>query len=540
MSESFAELLNEYSLSIQTGDLVNATVVDIKREYIYLDLGFKSSCVVPKQEFLDYNGKCSLNIGDEVEVLVEELEDGFGSSVLSREKAKEISAWEKIKKALKENSTIEAFVTNSVRGGLIVDISKVQGFLPTSLVDINQTRDLSVYENQLIEVKIVKIDEEKRTVLVSRKAALQPENFNPEEVMKNLVVGNTVEGVVKNVTDYGAFVDLGGVDGLLHITDMSWNRIESPRDLFKNGQRLKLKVTRCDQESKKVSLSLKELNMKPWTDIVDNYKENDSIKGKVSKINDLGVFVMLESGIEGLIFNTEIDWTDKTPSASNKLSIGDVVETKILEIDDSKYRISLSLKRMIKNPWKEFEKNTKEGDKISGKVKNVTDFGVFVEINSGLSGVVTEELLSWSPVKDGSAPIYEIGDDIEAVVKNIDSDKEKILLSVRDLTADPVAAYENANPLGSLVEGVITDVSTKNITVKLSEGVYGLIRHLESGIGDVSLKEIFSEGDTIKAKIIGSSTPSNRYLKLSIKDLVNNVDNIKNNALKEAFIKAKE
>lgn len=534
MSECFADLLKEYELNINEGDIVEATVVEVKRDYIHLDLGFKNICMIPRSEFMDFNNPVEINVGDKVEVMVEELEDGYGSSILSREKAKEVVTWKKIRNAIKENTSLKAYVVNSVRGGLIVEVDKVQGFLPSSLVDITPVKNLSSFERQLIDVKIVKVDEEKRTILVSRKATIQPETFNPEEVMNSLYVGKIVDGTIKNITEYGAFVDLGGVDGLLHITDISWTRIESPKQHLKLGQKLKLKVTRCDHKNKKISLSLKELDMTPWNDIVKNYKENDTIKGKISKINDYGVFVSLETGIEGLVFNNEIDWNDKGQNASKNLNEGDFVEAKIIEIDDSKYRISLSLKRMLDNPWNLFKKEHSVGDTVEGVIKNITDFGLFVDINSGVSGVIPTDMISWSPLKKDYENMYSIGDTITAVIKKIDSEKEKVMFSIRDNSPNPYLSYENNVKLGDVVEGKVVDISLKTITVSLDDGVYGLIRQVDTGFGEEPLDNFFEINDIIKAKIINMSNTNNNYIRLSIKDSLDSL-NVKNDVMKQAL-----
>lgn len=515
MSENFAELLEDYLVDMQAGEIVDGTVVQANRNSVLVDVGFKSLCAVSTDEFKDFEGKVNVQVGDKVSLFVEEIDDGDGEAVLSREKAKNYMGWELLENAFKENKDVKAVPYKVVRGGLVVDLNGIQGFLPISLIDTKPVKDASFLLNNSIDVKIVKLDKDKNSILVSRKASLANVDGSVEDFLNNLKEGDVVEGVVKNITNYGVFVDLGGVDGLLHITDMSWTRIESPHNICKMGQRLKMKVVKYDTEKKRISLSLKEMNKEPWNNLVKNYKLGDEIEGKVSKITDYGVFVNLNNEMEGLIHNTEISWNAKNPNPEKMFNVGDMIKTKIVEIDEEKYRVSLSYKRVQENPWDSFKENHKTGDVVKGSVKKITDFGTFINLEGDIEGVVSQEEYTWSPLKEDRKINLEVGQEVEAVVLNVDVAQEKILLSFKALTESPLENYIK-NHKDNSVMGKVVSVSKKTVTVKLDNEVYGLLRSSEAGMGDDDLRDVFKSDEELKVKVIGKI---DEFVNLSLKAL---------------------
>lgn len=514
MSENFAELLNDYLVDIKKGEIVQGTVEDVSRYDVIVDVGFKSSCAIPAEQFKNLSGKILVNTGDVVDLFVEEIDNGQGEAVLSREKAREQKGWDILQKAFENNEDVTAVPFKTVRGGLVLDIQGIQAFLPNSLVDMKPTKDASFLINKEIDVKIVKIDKEKSSVLVSRKATLANEDGSVEKFLENLKEGDAVTGVVKNITKYGVFVDLGGVDGLLHITDMSWGRIDSPSDICKIGDELRMKVVKYDPTKRRISLSLKEMDTSPWDDLIKNHSLGDTVKGVVSKVTDYGVFVNLASNMEGLVHNTEISWAHKNPNPEKLFEEGQEIETKIIEIDEEKRRVSLSVKRMVDNPWATFAEKHSVGDKIKGVVTSVTDFGVFVNVGE-VSGVVSQEDISWSPIKEEQKTSVKEGDEIDVVVKSIDVEQEKLLLSVRELTSDPLGAYMESHK-DSIVEGVVHSITKKSMIVKLADNVYGVLKHSDAGIGSEYLKDIYSVGEEVAGKVTGVA---NRYVQLSVKEM---------------------
>lgn len=519
--ENFETLLNEYSFGIKKDSIINAVIVEVKRDLVILDLGFKSVSPVDKKEFLTSGGEFPYNRGDEVEVYVEEIDDGTGEMVLSRSRCKEISAWDKINKSLKDNVIVKAYVEKVVRGGLLVNIDGMGGFLPNSLVEKHpvpekEAKEFTKYLNQVIEVKVIKIVEDTKAYFVSRKSVLENTNHNTEEIMKNLNVGSVVKAIVKNITDYGVFCEIGGVDGLLHITDMSWKRIDTPHSMFKLGDAVDLKITKIDPNNGKISLSLKELNDSPWVNLVQNHKEGDVVKGVVSKVTDYGAFVNLDIGLEGLIHNTELDWNNKNASSYEKFEVGQEVSTKIVEIDNNKHRVSLSYKRMESNPWETFGNENAVGDKVSCVVKSVNDAGVIVNLGNQIEGLIPVENCSWNP-RFEIAATFKAGNSVEAVIKTLEPMKERLILSIKDLQKDPLVDFQKTHKVGSKVRGTVVDVSIKNITLKLSENIFGQIKHAEAGVGYESLKDNFKVGEEVDSKIVGFS---NKYVNLSLKELV--------------------
>ena len=516
MSENFAELLNEYLVDIQKGEVVKGFIQDITRYDVVVDVGFKSACSIPVEQFKDLEGKVAVSVGDEIDLYVEEIDNGQGETILSREKAREEKGWETLQKAFENNEDVTAVPFKSVRGGLVLDMFGIQAFLPNSLVDMKPTKDASFLLNKSIDVKVVKIDREKSSVLVSRKATLANEDGSVEKFLENLKDGDAVKGTVKNITNYGVFVDLGGVDGLLHITDMSWRRIDSPNDICKVGDELKMKVIKYDRVKRRISLSLKDMDTSPWDELVKNYSLGDTIKGEVSKVTDYGVFVNLINNMEGLVHSTEISWANKNPNPEKLYVSGQEIETKIVEIDHEKHRVSLSVKRLIDNPWATFSENNSVEDKIKGVVSSVTDFGVFVNLEGGVNGVVSQKDISWSPMKEDQRTTVKEGDEIEVAIKKIDLDQEKILLSVRALVNDPMTEFLDARK-SDIVDGVVYSITKKSMIIKLSDDVYGVLKHSDAGIGSEDLKDIYKIGEEVRGKVAGVA---NRYIQLSVKEMI--------------------
>lgn len=522
-TENFATLLEmeENILRIQKDTITKAVLKEIKRDFVLLDVGYKNESPVDKKEFINSKGEFPYVVGDEVDVYVEEIDDGNGEMILSHTKCKELGAWDKINKSLKENMIVKAYVEKVVRGGLLVNIDGMGGFLPNSLVEKHpvserEVKDFTKYLNQTIEVKVIKIVDETKAYFVSRKSVIDNISHNTEEIMKSLKVGDKVNAVAKNITDYGVFFEIGGVDGLLHITDMSWKRIDSPHSMFKLGDTVELKITKIDPNSGKISLSLKELDDTPWVNLVQNHKEGDVVAGQVSKITDYGVFVNLDIGLEGLIHNTELDWNNKNASPYDFFEVGQKVSTKIVEIDNNKHRVSLSFKRMENNPWDTFAVKNSAGNKVKGVIKSVSDAGLVVNLGGQIEGLVPVENCSWNPRFEVLSN-FKSGNSIEVVIKSIEPMKERVTLSLKDLQKDPMSDYQKNHSVGDKVSGKVVDVSIKNITIQLSEEIYGQIKHAEAGVGYESLKDNFKVGEEVSAKIVGFS---GKYVNVSLKELV--------------------
>jgi len=518
MTENFAQLLNEYAFSIEEGQVIDATITEVKRDLIIVDIGFKGESTIAKSEFIDINGKFNFQVNDTVNVFVDKLDNGEGEIVLSYAKYKEMNKWSDLQKAFKENTAVKARCEKAIRGGIIVSLEGVQGFLPNSLVDVKPVRDLEQFVGSVLDVKVIKMDEEEKTILVSRKAMFAENQESPQEILAKIKEGAVVKGNVKNITEYGVFVDLGGVDGLLHITDISWARIDNPFEMFTMGQEINLLVSKFDPQTKKISLSRKALDNKPWTSFVENHKVGDFIDSKVVKLTDYGVFVIINENLDGLIHNTEISWNDKNALPSNHLKEGQNVKVQIIEIDHDKCRVSLSLKRVNNNPWEDFAKQNHVGDKITATVKSLNDFGVVVELENGCEATIPSEFISWNPRDRFSAPNFKVGDKVTAILKECNPIKERIQLSIRELTKDPLIEYNKANPIGTVTSGKIVEVSNKNITVQINDNIFGLIKNVDAGVapGD-SLKALFKVGEEINAKITGLN---GRFVNLSIKELL--------------------
>jgi small subunit ribosomal protein S1 len=516
MNENFAQLLEEYSFNISEGQIIDAIITFVKRDLIIVDIGFKGESSIQKSEFLDIDGKFNYNVGDTVPVYVSKLDNGSGEIVLSFAKSKEASNWKNLEKAFKDHLPVKAKCEKAIRGGIIVSLDGAQGFLPNSLVDIKPVRDIEQYIGKVIEVKIIKIDEEEKTILVSRKAMFATNQESPQVLLSKIKEGDIVTGTVKNITDYGVFFDLGGIDGLLHITDISWSRIENPAAVFEMGQEVRLMVSKYNPVKKQISLSKKALDNTPWVDFLSTNKVGDIINCKVGKFTDHGVFVLIKDNLDGLIHRTELDWKDKDVDPAKYLKEGEIVALQIIEIDIERNRVSLSFKRVNNNPWEDFAKKNPIDSQINARVKSVNDFGILVDLEGGCEATIPSEYISWNPRERYSAPKVSAGDTIKAVLKDCRPIKERIQLSIRDLTKDPLIEYQINNPVGSKVSGKVIEVSNKNITLEIKKDVFALIKHADAGISPTdSLKNFFANGEEVSAKLTGLN---GRYLTLSIKD----------------------
>ncbi len=520
MGESFAELF-EQSLSkdsLQPGSIVTGEVIDIDNGYVTVNAGLKSEGIIPIEQFFDEKGELEVKIGDEVFVALDTVEDGYGETRLSREKAKRAQSWLDLEKAHEDKATITGVITDKVKGGFTVEINEVRAFLPGSLVDLRPVRDTTHLEGRELEFKVIKIDRRRNNVVVSRRAVVELDNnVERESLLANLEEGQSVKGIVKNLTDYGAFVDLGGVDGLLHITDMAWKRVKHPSEIVNVGDEIDVKVLKFDKERNRVSLGLKQLGEDPWVDIARRYPVSTRLFGKVTNIADYGCFVEIEEGVEGLVHVSEMDWTNKNIHPSKVVQLGDEVEVVVLDIDGERRRISLGIKQCQANPWEEFASNHNKGDKISGKIKSITDFGIFIGLDGGIDGLVHLSDISWNEENDDSIRNFKKGDEVETTILVIDPERERISLGIKQLEKDPFANFLAANPKGTIVKGVISAVEAKNATVDLGEGIEGTIRASEISRDRVEdARNSLTVGQEIEAKFVGVDRKS-RTLSLSIK-----------------------
>jgi len=520
MTESFAELF-EQSLTqtnMRPGSLLMATVVDVRDDLVIVNAGLKSEGVIPASQFTDENGELDVNVGDTVEVALDAVEDGFGETRVSREKARRLRAWARLEEAYEASETVKGHITGKVKGGFTVDLNGIRAFLPGSLVDVRPVRDTSYLEGKELEFKVIKLDQRRNNVVVSRRAVVESEySAEREELLKNLQEGQSIKGVVKNLTDYGAFLDLGGIDGLLHITDMAWKRVKHPSEVVEVGQELEVKVLKFDRERNRVSLGLKQLGEDPWVDIARRYPVGTRLFGKVTNIADYGCFVEIEEGVEGLVHVSEMDWTNRNVSPSKVVAIGDEVEVMILDIDEERRRISLGIKQCQTNPWEEFAATHNKGDRVRGKIKSITDFGVFIGLEGGIDGLIHLSDLSWSEAGEDAVRKYRKGEEIEALVLSVDPERERISLGVKQLDKDPFAEFVAAYPKGSIVTGTVTEVEPKAGTVDLGDGIEGILRATELSRDRVEdARSVLSEGDEVEAKFIGLDRKS-RTVNLSIK-----------------------
>ncbi|MDT8451771.1 MAG: 30S ribosomal protein S1 [Gammaproteobacteria bacterium] len=520
MSENFAELFEE-SLAhteMTAGTVVTGTVVEIHDGYVTIAAGLKSEGVVPESQFYNQAGELEVAVGDDVEVVLEAVEDGFGETRLSREKAKRARAWKSLETSFEAEEIITGVITGRVKGGFTVELGDIRAFLPGSLVDVRPVRDTSYLEGKELEFKVIKLDQKRNNVVVSRRAVVEKEySAEREELLNSIEEGKTLKGVVKNLTDYGAFLDLGGIDGLLHITDMAWKRVRHPSEIVEVGDEIDVVVLKYDKEKTRVSLGLKQLGQDPWAEIARRYPEGSRLMGKVSNITDYGCFVEIEDGVEGLVHVSEMDWTNKNVSPSNVVTLGDEVEVMILDIDPERRRISLGMKQCKPNPWDEFSATHNKGDKVSGVIKSITDFGVFVGLNGDIDGLVHMSDVSWDVEGVEAIRDYKKGDTIEAVVLSIDPERERISLGIKQMEQDPVSTYMAEYKKGAIVKGKVTAVDARGATIDLGEGVEGTLRASELSRDRVEdATTVLKVGDEVEAKLMGVDRKS-RVLNLSVK-----------------------
>ena len=520
MTENFAELFEQSLLEIDMtpGAIVTGTIIDIDSDWVTVHAGLKSEGVIPRVQFLDEMANFPLEVGDEVKVALESVEDGFGETKLSREKAKRAESWMELEEAHEKNEVVTGVINGKVKGGFTVDLNNIRAFLPGSLVDVRPVRDTLHLEGQMLEFRLIKLDRKRNNVVVSRRAVL--ESVSTEErdaLLEKLQEGMSVKGIVKNLTDYGAFVDLGGVDGLLHITDMSWKRIKHPSEVVNVGDEIDVKVLKYDRDRKRVSLGLKQLGEDPWMAIKKRYPENAQVKAIVTNLTDYGCFAELEEGVEGLVHVSEMDWTNKNIHPSKVVQLGDEVNVMILDIDEERRRISLGIKQCYQNPWDGFAENFEKGDKISGSIKSITDFGIFIGLDGNIDGLVHLSDISWEEQGEDAVREYKKGDEIETVILSIDPERERISLGVKQLADDPFMNYVAEFEKGSIVQGKVLAVDAKAATVTLQEGVEGMLRASEISRDKVEdARNAVKEGDDIEVKIV-SVDRKNRVLSLSVK-----------------------
>jgi small subunit ribosomal protein S1 len=520
MSESFAELFEESlsGLDMQQGSIVTGVVVDIDSDWVIVNAGLKSEAVIPRAQFLDDKGELEVAIGDEIPVALEAVEDGFGETKLSREKAKRAESWKELEKAFEAQEVVTGVINGKVKGGFTVDVASIRAFLPGSLVDVRPVRDTAHLEGKELEFKVIKLDQKRNNVVVSRRAVLENANSQErDELLANLQEGQEVTGIVKNLTDYGAFVDLGGVDGLLHITDMAWKRIKHPSEIVNVGDEILVKVLKFDRERNRVSLGLKQLGEDPWVAIKARYPENTKVTAKVTNLTDYGCFAELEEGVEGLVHVSEMDWTNKNIHPSKVVQVGDDIEVMVLDIDEERRRISLGVKQCQVNPWEEFSTQFNKGDKISGKIKSITDFGIFIGLDGGIDGLVHLSDISWNEAGEDAVRNYKKGDELETIILSIDPERERISLGVKQLERDPFAEFVAENDKGTIVTGKVIEVDAKAATIEIAEGVEATLKASEISRDRVEdARNALKEGDEIEAKIIVVDR-KNRNIALSIK-----------------------
>ncbi|HDU3969826.1 TPA: 30S ribosomal protein S1 [Klebsiella pneumoniae] len=555
MTESFAQLFEESLKEIETrpGSIVRGVVVAIDKDVVLVDAGLKSESVIPAEQFKNAQGELEIQVGDEVDVALDAVEDGFGETLLSREKAKRHEAWITLEKAYEDAETVTGVINGKVKGGFTVELNGIRAFLPGSLVDVRPVRDTLHLEGKELEFKVIKLDQKRNNVVVSRRAVIESENSaERDQLLENLQEGMEVKGIVKNLTDYGAFVDLGGVDGLLHITDMAWKRVKHPSEIVNVGDEITVKVLKFDRERTRVSLGLKQLGEDPWVAIAKRYPEGTKLTGRVTNLTDYGCFVEIEEGVEGLVHVSEMDWTNKNIHPSKVVNVGDVVEVMVLDIDEERRRISLGLKQCKSNPWQQFAETHNKGDRVEGKIKSITDFGIFIGLDGGIDGLVHLSDISWNVAGEEAVREYKKGDEIAAVVLQVDAERERISLGVKQLAEDPFNNYVALNKKGAIVVGKVTAVDAKGATVELADGVEGYLRASEASrdrVEDATL--VLSVGDEVEAKFTGVDR-KNRVVSLSVrakdeaeeKDAIATVNkqedaNFSNNAMAEAFKAAK-
>ena len=519
MTENFAQLFEESLKTIETrpGSIIKGTVVAITKDNVLVDAGLKSESVISIDQFKSLTGEVEVSVGDEVDVSLKATDDGFGETILSRDDAKRHEAWQVLEKAYEEKETVIGVINGKVKGGFTVEVSNIRAFLPGSLVDVRPIRDTTHLEGKDLEFKVIKLDQKRNNVVVSRRAVIESESsVERDELLASLAEGIEVKGIVKNLTDYGAFVDLGGIDGLLHITDMAWKRVKHPSEIVNVGDEIQVKVLKFDRERTRVSLGMKQLGEDPWVAIAKRYPEGAKLTGRVTNLTDYGCFVEIQEGVEGLVHVSEMDWTNKNIHPSKVVNLGDTVEVMVLEIDEERRRISLGLKQCIPNPWEEFAKNFNKGDKVSGKIKSITDFGIFIGLDGGIDGLVHLSDISWAGGEEAVRE-YKKGDEISAVVLQVDPERERISLGVKQTEDDPFNQYLADNKKGAIVTGKVIEVDAKGAKIELAEGVEGYLR-----VADISRERIedatteLSVDDSVETKFVGVDR-KNRTISLSIK-----------------------
>ncbi len=520
MTENFAQLFEESLKTIETrpGSIVKGTIVAIHKDVVLVDAGLKSEAAIPVEQFKNLAGEIEVNVGDIIDVALDAVEDGFGETLLSREKAKRHESWVRLEKACEDKVTVIGVITGKVKGGFTVEVDGIRAFLPGSLVDVRPVRDTLHLEHKELEFKVIKLDQKRNNVVVSRRAVIESESSAERDtLLQNLEEGMEVKGIVKNLTDYGAFVDLGGVDGLLHITDMAWKRVKHPSEIVNVGDEIPVKVLKFDREKQRVSLGLKQMGEDPWAAIASRYPEGARITGRVTNLTDYGCFVEIEEGVEGLVHVSEMDWTNKNIHPSKVVNLGDSVEVMVLEIDEERRRISLGLKQCKANPWEEFAKGFNKGDRVSGKIKSITDFGIFIGLDGGIDGLVHLSDISWNSTGEDAVREFKKGDEVSAVVLQVDPERERISLGIKQLDEDPFNGYLADNKKGAIVKGTVTAVDAKGATVELEGGVEGYVR-----VSDIARERIedattaLKVGEEVEARLMGVDR-KNRVISLSIK-----------------------
>ena len=536
--ESFAELFEQSlkTVEMNPGSIVTGVIIDIDSDWVTVHAGLKSEGVIPRVQFLNERGEFSLQIGDEVQVALESVEDGMGETKLSREKAKRVEAWKILEKSFAASEVVVGLINGKVKGGFTVDIQGIRAFLPGSLVDVRPVRDTLHIEGKELEFKVIKLDQKRNNIVVSRRAVLETSNsVEREELLANLQEGSQVKGVVKNLTDYGAFVDLGGVDGLLHITDMAWKRIKHPSEIVAVGDEIDVKVLKFDREKNRVSLGMKQLGNDPWIIITNKYPEGTKVRAKITNLTDYGCFAELEEGVEGLVHVSEMDWTNKNVHPSKIVQVGDEVDVMVLDIDQERRRISLGIKQCQENPWDVFARSFNKGDKISGKIKSITDFGIFIGLDGNIDGLIHLSDISWNETGEEAVRNFKKGDDLDTVILAIDPERERISLGIKQLQNDPFSNYVAENDRGSIVKGTVISVDAKAAVVKLADDVEATLKASEISRDKVEdARNALKEGDEVEAKIISVDRKS-RSIGLSIKskDVEDDKDALRDHNKKE-------
>lgn len=521
MSESFAELFEQSQIEakMRPGTIVSATVVDVNQDTVIVNAGLKSEGLIPIEQFFDDKGNVEVEVGDEIDVALDAVEDGYGETRLSREKAKRLIAWKRLEQANEDNETVMGTIVERVKGGFTVDVENVRAFLPGSLVDVRPVKDAGYLEGKTLEFKVIKIDRRRSNVVVSRRAVVESENTAERDAMiENLKEGMSVKGVVKNLTDYGAFLDLGGIDGLLHITDMAWKRVKNPGEIVNIGDEIEVKVLKFDRERNRVSLGLKQMGDDPWADLTRRFPEGARLRGKITNLADYGCFVELEEGVEGLVHVSEMDWTNKNVHPSKLVNIGDEVDVVILDIDAERRRISLGMKQCQANPWEQFAATHNKGDRVTGTIKSITDFGIFIGLEGNIDGLIHLSDISWADDGEEAIRKYSKGEEVDTVVLAVDAERERISLGIKQLEKDPFSSYVAENAKGCVVKGVVTDVEAKVVTLKLADGVEGQLK-----ASDISLEKKIEDarnevkvGDELEVKIVAIDRKK-RSINLSIR-----------------------